>query len=91
MRDISTSGASFLTRVELGEGERINLTIQLTRDPDGTTVDTTAKVVRVEAFEPERSDVWNCQIAVRFEVPLEGVDDEIAQLAERLERAGLPW
>jgi hypothetical protein len=90
IRDISASGACFLTRVELEEGDRLNLSIQLSREAD-SVVETSARVVRVEVFEPERADVWTCQIAVEFDRALEGHDEQIEDLAERLKRAGLPW
>jgi hypothetical protein len=91
IRDISVSGASFLTRVPLEEGDRVNLTIQLSRSSADSMVQTAAKVVRVEHFEPERADVWTCQIAVSFDEPLDGHTEEIDELAERLKKAGLPW
>jgi hypothetical protein len=91
IRDISVSGASFLTRVPLDEGDRLNLTIQLSRDTEGEAVQTGARVVRVEHFEPERADVWTCQIAVSFDDPLAGHEAEIDELAGRLKKAGLPW
>jgi hypothetical protein len=91
IRDISVAGACFLTRVEIETGEPVRLNIQLTRDPKGKVIETDAKVVRVEQFEPERADVWTCSIAVEFDEPLEGLDDEIDELAARLKKAGLPW
>jgi len=91
LRDISVSGASFLTRVRLSVGEPVRLTIQLSREPGGKSCEADSKVVRVEALEPERADVWSHQVAVSFDEPLQGVDSEIRELSERLRRAGLPW
>lgn len=91
IRDISVSGASFLTRVPLEEGERLSLNIQLTRELDGPTVKAEAKVVRVDHFDADRADVWSCQIAVSFDKPLSGHEEEIDALADRLQKAGLPW
>lgn len=91
IRDISVSGASFLTRVPLDQEDRLDLTIYLSRDEGGDSIKTGARVVRVEHFEPERADVWTCQIAVAFDQPLDGHEQAIEELGERLRKAGLPW
>jgi hypothetical protein len=91
LRDISVTGASFLTRVELTAGEPIRLTIYFSREPNGTSCEAEGSVVRVEALEPERADVWSHEVAVRFGEPLSGCEAEILELAARLVRAGLPW
>lgn len=91
LRDISVAGASFLTRVELAMGEAVRLTIEFSREPGGKSCETESTVVRVEALEAERADVWSHQVAVSFDQPLTGYEAEIGELAERLVRAGLPW
>jgi hypothetical protein len=91
LRDISVAGASFLTRVELAAGEAVRLTIEFSREPGGKSCEADSTVVRVEALEPERADVWSHQVAVSFDQPLTGYEVEIRELAERLVRAGLPW
>ena len=91
LRDISVAGASFLTRVELSVGEAVRLTIEFSREPGGKSRDAESTVVRVEALEPERADVWSHQVAVSFDEPLAGLETEIRELGERLRRAGLPW
>jgi len=91
LRDISMTGASFLTRVVLQAEEPVTLTIELDRASQGRSVRASGKVVRVQALDPECADVWTHQIAVHFNEPLSRYEAEIQELADRLVRAGLPW
>ncbi len=89
IHDLSKSGAFFLTRVLLEVGEPLKMVIHFSRKPDDKAYEATGKVVRAEIFEPDRADVWPCGVAVEFDEPLQGMDEELAELAERLVRVGL--
>lgn len=89
IHDLSRSGAFFLTRVLLEVGDRVKLTIFVSRRPQGKVVEVTGKIVRAEIFDLERADVWPYGVAVEFDEPLQGVDQELAELAEQLVRVGL--
>lgn len=87
IRDISLSGAYFLTRVSLEVGDKLDIALHLTGDPGGRVHDTSATVVRAEVLEPERADLWTCGVAVQFEDLLKGIEEEIEELATRLAQA----
>lgn len=80
IRDISLSGALFLSPTSYDEGSRIELVLHLTGDPEGPAHEVTCDVVRVEERDPEQAGLWPFAVAVHFDVEL----DELAEDIERL-------
>ncbi|HEY8089576.1 MAG TPA: PilZ domain-containing protein [Polyangiaceae bacterium] len=89
MHDLSTSGASLVVSTLLAVDDRISLKLYVTGDPDSPSRVTPARVVRVEVLPPEARGLWTHRIAVQFDEPLEGFDDEIKALGERQRKLGL--
>jgi hypothetical protein len=89
MHDLSKSGASLVVSTLLKVDDRISLTLYVKGDPDSPSQVTPARVVRVEPLPPEARGLWTHRIAVQFDEPLEGFDDEIKALAERQRKLGL--
>lgn len=80
IRNASLTGLQLLTADTFEKGEQIHLSLYIHRgDPAPHRV--SARVVRIEDRGPEALE-WPFAVAVRFDEPLEGVEDEL----ERLER-----
>ncbi|MBW2529428.1 MAG: PilZ domain-containing protein [Deltaproteobacteria bacterium] len=84
VRNISLDGAFFLTQRELRPGDELDITLHLTGDPAGPVRPVRSKVVRVEALDPDTTDLWFWGVGVSFHEALSDIEDEIAQLAEKL-------
>jgi hypothetical protein len=89
IRDISVSGAFFLSRLPVDVGETVELMIQLTGDPEGPTKEANGAVVRSEPLTEDRVGLWTCGIAVKFDDSLAGFEEELDRLAQLAEKAGL--
>jgi hypothetical protein len=90
IRDISVNGARLFTRMAMSVEEPVKLTLYFgkpsTEDP-GRLV--TAKVVRCAMRDYELSDVWNHEVAVVFDTPLHGFEEQVDALARRLAELGV--
>jgi len=81
IKDISVTGALLLTRSQFEVGDRMELSMYLTGDPDGELTVATGKVVRAERRPEEVSDLWGFSAAVRFDEPLVHLEDQIKAVA----------
>lgn len=88
IRDLSVTGALLLTREKLAAGDAINLSLYLTEDMDQARR-AEAVVVRVEARDGARADVWHHSTAVRFTQPLTDCEAEIKAIAEHQAALGV--
>ncbi|MBW2454567.1 MAG: PilZ domain-containing protein [Deltaproteobacteria bacterium] len=91
IHDMSVEGVYLHAQAPVPEGESVALTIRLTSDPEGPTVDTTAQAVRVDRLPRERADFWTHGIALRFDEPLADLEEEIGDLAAKLKKAGVTF
>jgi hypothetical protein len=79
-RDISSTGLLILTRVSLGVGDVIKLTVAL----DGSQHTLSGKVVRVEDMEPH--ELWRRKVAL----VVDGADPVLARLQATLAEQAKP-
>lgn len=84
IRDISLSGAYFLTRTPFEPGDRIEFVLHWSGDPAGPTHTVTADVIRIEERDSEQAGIWPFGVAIRFDVELGDASERIEQLAELL-------
>lgn len=83
IEDISVTGARLLTRSEPDVGELLRLSLYFS----GATAEPRTVMARVVRFEPcaDAGLIWRCRVAVVFDQPLAGCDDELRALAEEEE------
>jgi hypothetical protein len=91
IHDLSESGAYLHAQGPVPVGETLALTIRLTADSEGPTVETTGEAVRVDRLPRDRADFWTHGIAIRFDDPLTHLGKEIEALAAKLKRAGIKF
>lgn len=89
VRDLSPKGAFLLTRLEVRQGEQLDLRIHFPAPAGARTAAVRAVVVRIEALPAARGDLWTSGVAVKFEPPLEGYDVEMEQFARMARDSGL--
>ena len=91
IRDISASGARFLTRARLEVGEPVLMTLSfsLSENSSGEPIRVSGRVVRVERLDPQRAGLWGYLAAVQFDEPIRGHDDEIAEISALLASRGI--
>jgi hypothetical protein len=89
IRDLSVSGALLLTRERLAVGAAVILNLYLTDDMDQARP-VAARVVRVEALDGEKAEVWHHSAAVQFEEPLQDCEEAIKEIADRQAALGVP-
>jgi len=87
IRDASISGARLLTRVQMEPDEEVVLNLYLETDSE-TPRQARARVVRCDATDPDRADVWAWQLAVEFLDSIEGYEKQLEELCQRQEQAG---
>jgi hypothetical protein len=88
VRDISVSGAKFLTNARFDVGEALKLHIRLSPGSDEIEpIDTPAQVVRIEPLPVNRVGVWSKAVAVTFERELTEHQDALNTLGELARRA----
>jgi hypothetical protein len=81
IRDLSVSGALLLTRARLHIGDTVKLSLYLR---EGTPpFMTTGRIVREERRPSEMVHPWTKALAVQFEAPLPGLEDEARALADK--------
>jgi hypothetical protein len=85
--DISSSGARLLIAVGLEPGHKLELTLHL--GLDGPIHQISAEVVRSHALALEQRGPWTHEIAVQFDRPLAGYDEELQRLSENASKLGL--
>jgi hypothetical protein len=88
IRDVSLSGCYLLARRRLAVGDRVEVVLHLTGDPAGPIHEATADVVRCETIDPDRETLWWYGVALRFDVELHDVRQQVEELAKRLALAG---
>jgi len=81
IRDLSATGALLLAREAFVVGEP--LTVQLHLSDELGPRHATARVLRVEPNRAEGERVWPVAVAIHFEEPLDDVEKEIEELAQR--------
>lgn len=87
IRDVSLTGALLFTRSKFEVGEPVHLSLYLAegakeaRRADG-------RVVRAVERAGDR-DVWNYEVGVQFDEPIEQYADEIEKLRERQAKIGV--
>ena len=86
IRNISDSGALLLATRCLDVGEPLDLVIHTSSDPDGKKITTKGSVVRREAMDPDRTDLWRWQLGVEFDEALTGFDEELAAITKAIKR-----
>lgn len=91
IHDMSVEGVYLHTQAPVPEGESVALSIRLTSDPEGPSVDATGQIVRVDRLPQERADFWTHGVAVRFDEPLTELEEEIGELAAKLKKAGVTF
>jgi hypothetical protein len=89
IRDLSVSGALLLTREKLAVGDAITLSLYL-RDDMSQARRVGATVVRVDAREGGRAEVWHWSVAVQLADALTDCEAEIKEIADRQEELGVP-
>lgn len=89
IRDLSVSGALLLTREKLAVGDPIELLLYLTEDMDQPRR-VNASIVRVEARDGPRAEIWHHSTAVHFDEPLVDCQAEIEALAAHQAALGVP-
>mgnify|MGYP002626490222 CR=1 FL=1 len=93
LRDISVTGALFLTRVAYDVDEVLDVVIVLDRPPEDvdapSEVVARARVLRMADLEVGRRDVWRYRVAVTFEEDISEHRELLESLAERLAKTGL--
>jgi hypothetical protein len=87
IRDASATGARLYTHVNLDPGEEVGVNLYLDPDSD-TPLPVQARVVRIDACDPARQDVWAWEVAVEFVTPLTGYERQLEELCRRQEAAG---
>ena len=80
IEDISLTGARLLTRCEPEMGENLRLSLYLSGTNEAPTI-VMARVVRLLPFDGAET-LWRRRVAVVFEHPLHGCEQEIHSLAE---------
>ena len=86
IRDVSLSGCYLLARRRLTAGDRVEVVLHLTGDPAGPVHEATADVVRCETIDPHRETLWWYGVALRFDVELHEIRQQVDELAKRLAR-----
>lgn len=82
IQDVSVTGARLLTRdVDVEIGERLELDIYASEDPNAAPRSVGAEVVRVQ--EIDFQGLWTHAIGVRFTPPLDDFEAEIEAIAAR--------
>jgi len=81
IRDLSATGALLLAREQFVVGEP--LTLQLHLSDELGPRQATARVLRVQPNQAAGDRVWPVAVAIRFEEPLDDVEKEIEELAQR--------
>lgn len=85
IRDISLSGALILIRKRLVVTEPLDLSLHLRAEVDtGPVREARASVVRLETLEPDRAGLWLHAAGVRFDEPMDDLDDQIKSVSARL-------
>jgi hypothetical protein len=80
--DVSVSGARLFTRgTDVKVGQRLDLDIFASDDPQAPPRTAVAHVVRVE--ELDFQGLWTHSVAVHFDTPLTDFEDEIKAIAAR--------
>jgi len=90
IRDVSLSGCYLLARRRFTVGDRVEVVLHLSGDPAGPVHEATADVVRCETIDPHRETLWWYGVALRFDVELQVIRQQVEALAQRLARAGEP-
>ncbi len=81
IRDLSVSGALLLTRARLHVGDAVKLSLYL-REGSAPFL-ATARVVREEQRPSEMTHPWTKALAVQFDAPITGLEEEARALADR--------
>lgn len=87
LREISLSGARFLTNKEYRPGDQLQLAIHLTTRLEGECITADCEVIRSGTLSQERMDLWRREVAVRFDTELTEHAAALKLLSERV-RAG---
>lgn len=91
LRDISVSGAMFLTRTCPEPDEEIDVVLVFDEGEDPSELAVHARTVRVQEVEEDRRDVWRYRIAVAFTGDLSEHKPLFERLAAELAAAGLTF
>lgn len=87
IRDVSTRGARLFVQSTLPVGEVVHLSLYLSGDSEDPRP-ASGLVVRCEPRKGPR-EIWQHEIAVEFDAPIDDYADEIAELTRRQEEMGL--
>lgn len=87
IRDVSPGGARLFVRNKLPVDEVVHLSLYLS-GKDETPRPASGVVIRCEPRSGPR-DVWQYEIAVEFDTPIDDYADEISELTRRQEEMGL--
>lgn len=86
IRNVSHTGALLFAARDLEVDDAVDLLIHTTSEPDGKKINASGTIVRREALDPARTDVWRWELGVRFSEPLDLDSDEIAAITKRLSK-----
>ncbi len=87
IRDVSPGGARLFLRNKLPVDEVVHLSLYLSGDDDKPRP-ASGIVIRCEPRQGPR-DVWQFEVAIEFDTPIDDYADEIAELTRRQEDMGL--
>lgn len=88
IHDVSTKGALLFTRTRLEVGDPVHLALYLLPEHEPPRP-VSGHVVRVLRRAIERSDVWQWEVGVEFDEPIDQYSKEIEDLCQRQREVGV--
>lgn len=84
IRNVSHSGALLYVARDLRVDDSVQMVIHTSADPEAKKIQASGTIVRREALDPARTDVWRWEIGVRFADEIDLDDAEIERITKRL-------